>query len=327
MTTIETSQPRTWTERLNIRRFPALLAVLLTLFLLAVNAAVQPNFFSIYIIESNITTFLPLMIIAVGQAYVVLGGSIDLSLGSIVSLVNVVVVVVAEALGGGGNALPVAMVCGIGAGLICGLINGILIGVFRLQAVVTSFATSIVISGVALIVLPQAGGALPPVYYLTYASRFLGIPVVAWFLLALLVFVWWFSGTRTYAYLMATGGNKQAAFQTGLSIQRSRLLSHTMAGGFSALAALCILGVAGAGDPLMGQAFTLASVSAVVLGGMSLAGGWGGAGGAMLGAAILGLINNLIFFSNINYVYQSVVQGTMVLLALAGGVFLSRRPH
>ena len=77
----------------------------------------------------------------------------------------------------------------------------------------------------------------------------------------------------------------------------------------------------------MGQAFTLASVSAVVLGGMSLAGGWGGAGGAILGAAILGLINNLIFFSNINYVYQSVVQGTMVLLALAGGVFLSRRPH
>lgn len=312
---------------MSLRRFPALLAILLTLGLIGLNAAVQAKFFSPMIMASNLTTFLPLMLIAVGQAYVVLGGSIDLSLGAVVSLVNVIVVVLVEAWGGGPLAVLAAMAAGVLAGAACGAFNGVLIALFRLQAIVTTFATSVIYGGLALLVLPQAGGALPPAYYLTYGGTVLGLPFVAWLLVVLILFVVWLSKTRAHAHLVAVGGNRQAAFQTGLSVAKSRILSHALAGTFAAISALAILGVAGAGDPLMGQAFTLGSVSAIVLGGMSLAGGWGGAGGAILGAAILGLINNLIFFANINYVYQSVVQGTIILLALAGGVFLSRRPQ
>jgi len=314
-------------KRRSSRRFPALLAIVLTLVLIGLNASVQNGFFRPVIVASNLTTFLPLMMIAVGQAYVVLGGSIDLSLGAIVSLVNVLVVVVVERMGGGQDAVAVGLLVGLAGGALCGLVNGALIGFFRLQAIVTTFATGIVFSGLALLVLPQAGGALPSSFYLTYGGDLAGVPFVGWVFVILVLFVWWFSGTPAHAHLTAVGGNRQAAYQTGLSVKRVRIWSHVLAGIMSALAAFAILGVAGAGDPLMGQAFTLSSVSAVVLGGVSLAGGWGGAGGAIFGAAILGLINNLIFFSNINYVYQSVVQGTIVLLALAGGVFLSRRPN
>ena len=105
-----------------------------------------------------------------------------------------------------------------------------------------------------------------------------------------------------------------------------RIVSHVMAGGMGAVAALCILGLTGAGDPLMGQAFTLGSVSAVVLGGIALSGGWGHILGAVLGGAILGFINNIIFFANIPYQFQSIVQGVIILLALAAGIFVSRKP-
>lgn len=309
----------------SLRRNSLVLAIGLLLVLIAVNAVLQRNFFKPGVMVSNLTTFLPLMMIAVGQAWVVTGGSIDLSLGAVVSLVNVIVVVVAERLGGTGGVL-VGMAAGLGAGVLCGAVNGFVIGVFRLQAIVTTFATSVVIGGLALMVQPQAGGALPAAYYLTYGGSLIGVPFVLILFGTLVGLVLWVARTRFFAHLTAMGGNRQGAYQTGLPVVRLRILSHAAAGGMAAVAALCILGVTGAGDPLMGQAFTLSSVSAVVLGGIALAGGWGNILGAILGGAILGLINNVIFFANIDYQYQSIVQGVIILLALAAGIFVARKP-
>ena len=312
---------------ISLRTMPAALAAALFVVLAIANFLVQPEFFQGYIITSNLTAFLPLMLIAMGQAYIVLGGSIDLSLGAIVSLVNVIVVVLTEAWGGGTGAMLGAMAVGLAAGALGGVFNGVLIGALRLPAVVTTFATGVIIGGLALRVMPQAGGALPPAYYLTYGGDVFGIPVVALCLSGAMVFALWLARTSFYAHLLALGGNRQSAYQTGLGLIRLRVMSHVIGALLASCAALAVLGVAGAGDPLMGQAFTLSSVSAIVLGGVALSGGWGGAWGALLGASILGLINNLIFFSSIPYVYQNIVQGAIVLLALAGGVFMSRRPQ
>ena len=308
-----------------LRRNPISLAVALLVVLIVVNALLQRNFFRPGILLSNLTTLLPLIMIAVGQAFVVKGGSIDLSLGAVVSLVNVVVVVIAERVGGTGGMFA-GMVAGLAAGLACGLVNGILIAVFRLQAIVTTFATSIVIGGLALKVLPQAGGALPPAYYITYGASVLGVPFVLIVLGMLVAAIGWVARTAFHTHLTAVGANRQGAYQTGLPVARIRIVSHVMAGGMAAVAALCILGVTGAGDPLMGQAFTLGSVSAVVLGGIALSGGWGHVMGTVLGGAILGFINNIIFFANIPYQFQSIVQGVIILLALAAGIFVSRKP-
>jgi ribose transport system permease protein len=218
------------------------------------------------------------------------------------------------------------MAVGLATGTVCGVVNGALIAGFRLQAIVTTFAAGVIIGGLALKIMAQAGGALPAAYYQTYANTYLGVPFVGWMLLLLVLVTSLVARMPFYAHTIAVGGNRVAAYQTGLSVFRIRVIGHGLAGAMSALAALAILGVAGAGDPLMGQAFTLSSVSAIVLGGVSLAGGWGGAWGAILGATILGLVNNLIFFANIDYVYQSVVQGSIIVVALAAGVFFSRRP-
>jgi ribose transport system permease protein len=312
-------------SRLRLARRPYLLSLILFVAFCLVNFALQPEFFSANILTSNLTTFLPLIIIAVGQTYVVLGGSVDLSLGSIVSLVNVVVVVLIEAIGGGTGAMLAGILAGLAIGAFAGGVNGAVIGLFRLPPIIATFASSIVIGGLALIVLPQAGGTLPESYYGLYGDAVLGLPTPFWVLLAVILLASGVGRSRFRVHLAAVGGNLQGAYQTGLSVTRIRIASHALGGLLAAAAALCILGVAGAGDPLMGQAFTLGSVSAVVLGGTALAGGWGGIVGSVFGGAILGLINNIIFFADIPYAYQSIVQGVIILIALAAGVFVSRR--
>jgi ribose transport system permease protein len=98
-----------------------------------------------------------------------------------------------------------------------------------------------------------------------------------------------------------------------------------IAGLFAAFAALCLTGETASGDPLLGQTLALSSISAVVLGGTALAGGFGGAFGSIIGALVLGMIGNVIFFAGLPFEYQTLVQGIIVLLALAGGVFVTRR--
>lgn len=169
------ARPRRW--RIDWRRSTTALAWGLLAVLLVMNALLQDSFLRPAILLSNLSIYLPLMIIAVGQAYAILGGSIDLSLGAVVSLVNVIVVVIAETAGGGGG-LALAIAAGLAAGTLCGALNGLLIAAFRLQAIVTTFATSVVFAGLALVVLPQAGGALPAAYYLTYMGSALGVPVI-----------------------------------------------------------------------------------------------------------------------------------------------------
>lgn len=301
------------------------LPLLLLCGLAAVNIALQPSFVQPAILHSNLTTFLPLIVIAMAQAYVVLGGSIDLSLGAIVSLVNVLVVQLVGALGGGVDAILIGLAAGLGVGTLCGLANGFLIGFLNLPAIIVTFATSVVIGGLSLLVMPQAGGALPVEYFMTYAGTFGGLPVVLWLLIAFGVAAALMARTKFVAHLMAMGGQPQSAYQTGLGTAVLRLKAHAVAGLLSGAAALCVLGVSGSGDPLMGHELTLGSISAVVLGGLALAGGWGSVIGAMIGGLIIALVNNIIFFSGLNYIYQGAVQGLIILSALAFGVVMSRR--
>ena len=302
-----------------------LIAAIAVLVLFAVNAVLQPSLLSQSVIQSNVTSFLPLILVAIGQTYVVLAADIDLSVGSIIALVNVSVVVTIEALGGSGW----AMLAGIGIGLLvalcCGLINGLCVAVLRFQPIVATFATAIVFGGAALWVLPQAGGTVPQAYWRGYAGAVLGVRVTVLIAAVALVLVVALARTTWYRRLVATGGNLLGSYQTGLPVTRLRLSGYLMAGLFSGLAALCLVGETASGDPLLGPSFTLSSISAVVLGGTALSGGSGDAVGSILGAVALGLINNIVFFAGVPFAAQDLLKGLIILCALAGGVLESRR--
>lgn len=308
----------------SIQRRPYLMAVVVFLVLCVINAILQPSLLRTGVAVSNVAAFLPMILVAVGQTYVVLASDIDLSAGAIVSLVNVAVVSVIEGMGGSGVSVAAGMATGLALGVFCGIFNGLCVAVMRFQPIVTTFATGIVFGGIALWILPEAGKQVPPAVYQAYAGTVFGVPAVILILLAVIGFAALVGRTPFELALRATGGNMQAAYQTGVPVARVRIGAYAICGLFAALAGVALVGETASGDPLIGGALTLSSVTAVVLGGTALKGCTGGVAGSILGAFILGLISNVIFFAQLPFEWQGLIQGLIILAALAGGVFMSR---
>ncbi len=311
---------RRWMER-----YPFLPALLILAVLLALNGLYQPRSVSLVGITGLVKTYLALMLLAVAQTYVVYAGDIDLSVGAIVSLVNCVIVVLMQYMGGTAFSALGAIGVGLAVGLACGLVNGLLVATFRLQAIVATFATSIFFTGIALYVLPVAGLPAPAAFWRTYGGRFLDIPFVFYVAVVLAVILWAMARTRLVMRLLAVGDDAQRAFQSGLPVTAIRVRGYVMTGLFSALAAFCVTGDTASGDPLVGGKMTLYSVAAVVLGGTALSGGYGTVVGSVFGALIIGLINSLVYFVGTPSEWQNLVQGLAILIALMAGVVVGRR--
>ena len=169
-------------------RRPYLLAAAVFLLLAAINAMLQPTFLTFDVAASNLSAFLPLTLLAIGETYVVLGSDIDLSNGGIVSLVNVAVVELIERFGQSGESYAIGIAAGLAIGSVAGAFNGFCIAYLRFQPIVTTFATSVIYVGLALWVLPQAGGQVPAEFYNAYAGAIFGIPNVLLVLVAAALF-------------------------------------------------------------------------------------------------------------------------------------------
>lgn len=285
---------------------------------LAVNAVLQSNLLTLPVIRSNLATFLPLIAAAVGQAIIVLSGGIDLSAGGIITLVNVVLVSLAGVWGAeSGWGTLAAVLVSLLVAVAAGLLNGLLVASLRLQAIVATFATNFVWMGLALAVLPVPGGQAPVPLYRLYRASVLGIPSVV--LLLLLVILLWLilKESRLGRFLYAVGGHAQAAFASGLPVARVRMLSYGLGALFFGLAGVFLTADIASGDPLIGSPLTMNTIAAVVIGGTPLAGGAGGAGGGVVGAIVLGLVRNIIFFANVPPFYQDFISGLIIIVALA----------
>lgn len=315
----------TFVQRLDFTRRPYLPAIMVTILLFTLNGFLQPKTLRPVAIVADISTYLPMILLAVGQTYVVLASDIDLSVGSIISLVNVVTVSVIATMGDGTAAILCGIAAGLLTGLLCGLLNGLCVAILRFQPIVSTFATGIVFAGVALWVLPQAGLPTPDAYWETYGENLAGIPFVIWVLAGTAASVGLVANLVFSRSLLAVGGDMQSAYQSGLPVTRLRITAYMLCGLFAAISALCLTGDTGSGDPLLGAKSTLGSVAAVVLGGTALSGGRGSPLGSIFGAIVLGLIGSVVFFAGVPFEYQNLVQGLIVLAALAGGVTVARR--
>ncbi len=303
--------------------FLPVLAILGVVFVL--NGIAEPNSLKLFAIKGLVSTYLALMFLAVAQTVVVFSGDIDLSVGAILGLVNVTVVTVMNSLGGGPLVIVLALVIGVIVGALCGLLNGFLVVTLRLQAIVATFASSIVFLGCALWVMPVAGMPVPADYWRTYGGKILGIPFVFIIAAVLVAVILLLVRTKLILQILAVGDDAKAAYQSGLPVNGLRMRGYVMCGMFSALAALCITGDTASGDPNVGAAITLNSVAATVLGGTALSGGSGSMFGSVLGALVIGLIGSLVFFLGTPSEWQNLVQGVTILAALMVGIFVSRK--
>jgi ribose transport system permease protein len=193
-----------------VARQPAVFAVILLVLSLIVNLLLQPNMFARETLNSNLRVFLPLILLAVGQAIVILGGGIDISVGGIVSIVNAVLAT-RVGLEGGPDAMWRYVFVSLLIGLLAGAINGFFIAYLRLQPIITTYATSFLYAGLALFILPNPGGGIPGAIASLYRSSTpLSLPLAV-YVIVLIILLWlYLSSTRYGKFLYAVGGRAQA---------------------------------------------------------------------------------------------------------------------
>jgi ribose transport system permease protein len=309
------------------RRHPALFALALLVISLLVNLILQPNMFAKDTLNSNMRVFLPSVLMAVGQAVVILSGGIDISVGGIASIVNTVLATRVGLQGSPGLMWQYVLVS-LAVGLLAGAINGFFIAYLRLQPIITTYATSFLYAGLALFILPNPGGGIPAKIAALYRdSTPLNLPL-AFYIIAIILLIWlYISSTRYGKFLFAVGGRPEAAYETAVPVTLMQFSTYVISGLMSALAGIAITMLSGSGNADIGNAMTLNSITAVVIGGNAMSGGIGGVAGPVMGSITLGIIQNIVSFAHISTWWETLVNATIIVVALAapGIIALFRR--
>jgi ribose transport system permease protein len=311
----------------SFRRQPVFFALILLAISLLINLILQPNMFAGDTLNSNMRVFLPLILLTVGEAIVILGGGIDISVGATVSVVNAILAT-RVGLQGSAEEMWKFVLLSLLIGLAAGAINGFFIAFLRLQPIITTYATSFLYVGLALFILPNPGGGIPgDIAGLYRNSMPLRLPL-AFYVIAIILLIWWYvSSTRFGKFLYAVGGKADAAYETGVPVTMVQFGTYVVSGLMAALAGIAITMLSGSGNAEIGVSMTLTAITAVVVGGNALSGGVGGVVGPVLGAITLGIIQNIISFANINTWWETFVKALIIVAALAapGIVNLFRR--
>jgi ribose transport system ATP-binding protein len=303
-------------------RYPALFGMpALFLVFLTATVAIHPRFDS-FDAQSLAMAALPLACAAAAQAIVVISGGIDLSIGSVMAVANVLAArTMNEASFGQSLWLALAI---LAAGAAIGAVNGLLVIVSRVPDVIVTLTSGFIWGGVALLILEKPGGGAPP----EFANLGTGTLITEWLsnslvLLVVSVALVWIPVrmSKTGLRIYATGSDKIAAFRSGVNVEVARLAAYVLGGLFSSIGGLGLTMTTGIGSPHAGVLYTLSGLAAVVIGGVSLTGGRGGVVGPLIAAFVLTLIPADLIFLNIDPNFGQVIQGTLiVLVVMAGGL-------
>ncbi|WP_152047791.1 ABC transporter permease [Aureimonas psammosilenae] len=287
------------------------LAALLFVLLLVANAVLNPARFAPSNWGSVLGLAAPLLLtsLAVTLPFLAGRGSIDVSVGPLIGLVNVLIV--KGLILGAGLQSPLAIVpAALLLGLLSGALNGFLAAILRIQPIVATLGTYLVYSGLALTVLPSPAGSVPD-WLRALAGPLSVLPVGAavllWLVLRRLPF---------HDLLMATGSDDRAAYTAGIDVPRVRFTAYLLAGLFAGLAALSLTALIGSGDPNIGPGYTLIAIAAAALGGVGLAGGVGGLVAAFLGAADIFLLQSVLTSFNVSTFVLQMTYGAVLVLAV-----------
>ncbi len=249
------------------------------------------------------------------MTFVIITGGIDLSVGSLVALSAVVATSFAHP---GAYPLVVPLLLGLMAGLVCGLANGALIAKWRLAPFIVTLGMMTAARGAALV---YTGGRpvinLSDSYNWIGGGYLLGIPLpVVIFAVVVLLGIFILHYTRFGRYVFAVGGNEMAAMISGIKTGKVLIWVYTLTGGLAGVAGIVLSSRVMSASPAMGQGYELDAIAAVVIGGTSLMGGVGSIAGSIVGALIIGVMNNGLDMLNVSSYWQQVVKGAIIVIAV-----------
>ncbi|MCS3744225.1 ABC transporter permease [Rhizobium sp. BK661] len=298
-----------------IKWAPLLVLVALVILFTAIN----PTFFSVRNFSRIAVAAAPALMVAVGVTFIIVMGSIDLSMEGAVTLTAVLFAYIFAALGGslaglGWLAIPLALLIG---GLI-GIVNGLVHVRLRIPSFMASLAMGFIGTGAGILL---TGGDIvkvsDPIFRGMLTVRFLGFPIMVYVALLGLLVAWF---VERYTILgrnfYAVGGGEDLAHASGVNVGRVRILGFGLAGLFYALAAILVVGRIGQAESITGANFMFVSITSVVVGGVALWGGIGGVWNALVGVLIVGVINNGMVVIGLPDFMQQGVLGALVILSV-----------
>ncbi|MFT3834187.1 MAG: ABC transporter permease [Micropruina sp.] len=279
--------------------------------------ATHPRGLSTYVLTIWSNQSALLVFAALAQFFVVLVRGIDLSVGAMIALSNVVASHVLD-----GAHIPVALgvVLVLATGAVCGFLSGVIVTIGRIPPIIATLATGAIYSGIALWLRPTPGGAVNEALSdaLTYAIG--PVPTSLVIVVTIVVAGTWLMRRSVFGLsLHALGSSEHSAELTGLDVARTRILAHTLGGLCAGFGGFYVAMVTLTGDAGIGPTYTLNSIAAIVLGGVSLAGGIGSVFGVVIGAMLLKTIAALMFFSGLPPLAQPFFEGFILALAIAFG--------
>lgn len=312
-------------KRLFARRPELRLAGGLFIVLLLLNLILNPVRFAPVNLGVTLGLAAPLIIAAIASMPPILGGrgGIDISVAPLMGLVNVVIVrVLVERAGMTSpfEIVPIVLLIGLASGVL----NGLLATILQIQPIVATLGTYLLYAGLTLTISPSPTGTAPA-WLKSLAGTGSILPILAVVAVWLLI-----KRLPIHEHLMSVGSDDRAAFTAGIPVTRVRFLSYVVAGLFGAVGGLSLTGLIGSADPNVANSMTLLAISAVALGGVSLAGGKGGLVAAALGAVDIFLLQSVLTYFNVSTFLLQMAYGAALTVAVALnsdrlGQLLSRR--
>ncbi|WP_280770639.1 ABC transporter permease [Salipaludibacillus daqingensis] len=292
-------------------KFRVLIIFILLLF---VASMVSDVFFTVTNLMNVLRQVSIVGIIAVGMTLVILTSGIDLSVGSVMAVTGAVAAGILTA----GFPLPVVIVLTLVAGLVIGAFNGVVIAKGNVPPFIATLAMMVIARGVTLVI---TGGSPTVISDATYrfigGGRILGIPFPVILMLGIIAVMYWVLKNTTFGRnIYAVGGNEEAARLSGINVTKIKISVYALTGMFAAVSALIYTSRLMSAQPNAGQMLELDAIAAVIIGGTRLTGGKGGVIGTLIGALIMGVLDNILNLANVSPFYQDIAKGLVILVAV-----------
>lgn len=321
---------------IKFRKSPAFVGFILFAFMLLLNIIVQgpAGFFSVRNIASLFKNNTPLILVTMAQLMLMLVGVIDISIGLQMSLGNVLAIMLPIYFPA--IPLPIAWLLAFLIVVLLAGINGMIVSFTRIPPLLAGFAMIYIVRGINILIMPRPQGSVPPIVYQTYDMRVLGfIPFSVFILLGGYLGWMYLKRTKLLRHVYAVGGNERNAFASGINTPWVKVKMYLIAGCYTGLAGLALTAMTASGNPIMGEPYGLRSISAAIIGGVSIAGGWGTMASALYGSGFFIIIQNVVFrlFSEIpRYIpgftattyWQNLVFDIIVLFGLVTTILSMR---
>lgn len=286
-------------------------------------SVLSPNFLSLSNLLNVVLQVSIIAILGFGMTYVLLLGDIDLSVGAVMALVGTVAALAMQ------HGVPplAAVLAAMLAGIVLGWVNGALSALLTIPSFIVTVATMGVFRGLAYITSAGVPISIDDDRFAALGNgSFLGVAIPIW-VLAVLLFVNHFVLSRTVfgrkAYL--AGGNREAALYSGINVRRLRIAIFMISGLMASIGGVLMTSRLYSAQPNAGMGYELDAIAAAVLGGTSLSGGYGTIVGTLIGALIIGVINNGMNLLSVPYFYQLIVKGVVILVAVCIDVQTKKR--